>query len=104
MTEQEQQEAIAKECEWEFRPECGPLDLPWWHRPTKRRASCEGLPDYLHDLNAMHAAEKIEALSSNASTYDYWLNRMTNGYAWHATAAQRAEAFCRVMWPERWKH
>ena len=83
--------AIAEKCGWKFAP--------------------KNLPDYCNDLNAMHEAEKvikdgpwdtyIEALDSIVNPI--W--RMTKDFEqWciaRATAAQRAEAFCRVFWPEK---
>ncbi len=58
----------------------------------------EGLPDYLHDLNAMHEAEKAMSLEGRNNYID-WLG--TTYYdSWEfcrATAAQRAEAFLRTI-------
>ena len=62
-------------------------------------------PDYLGDLNAMHAAEKM--LDTDKLKLRYQMNLMkpmkatTNPGAtfllFHATAAQRAEAFLRTI-------
>lgn len=61
------------------------------------------LPDYLHDLNAMHEAEARFMEGNNA----YWINlleitdRVGRCMDWrqfgHATARQRAEAFLRTV-------
>lgn len=68
------------------------------------------VPDYLNDLNAMHEAEKV---LSDQQTFFYCntLERIVNAAikdsksAWQysmATAAQRAEAFLRILnlWTE----
>jgi hypothetical protein len=59
------------------------------------------LPDYLHNLNAMHEAEKILPVWINGSYqgtryhYEQELSRIENP-VW-ATAAQRAEAFLKTL-------
>jgi len=71
------------------------------------------IPDYLNDLNAMHEAE--ETLQSHHLCYEY-NNKLYNilgntvgnradkphHWTWHATAAQRAEAFLKTIgkWEE----
>ena len=56
------------------------------------------MPDYLHDLNAMHEAEKVLTL---AQRVDYTNNLAkicgTEKEKVFATAAQRAEAFRRTI-------
>lgn len=73
-------------------------------RPDKQ-AECY-LPDYPSDLNAMHEAEKEfwnedkGDSSSLVGNYLAHLTKMKNGVPWlvfHATAAQRAEAFLRTL-------
>jgi hypothetical protein len=66
------------------------------------------IPNYFSDLNAMHEAEKV-LRGQQASDYDMhlWtvLKRdwekanvpITTIASWHATAAQRAEAFLRTI-------
>ena len=71
------------------------------------------IPDYLNDLNAMHEAEKvlIRIYEPPSAHKDYdtklWAKMRDdglelNGYTWHATAAQRAEAFLKTLnlWEE----
>lgn len=99
--------AIAEKCGWTNTEE------GWWS-PKDRLGMRELMfapPNYPADLNAMHEAEKvlkdgpwdtyIEALDSIVNPI--W--RMTKDFEqWciaRATAAQRAEAFCRVFWPEK---
>lgn len=56
-----------------------------------------GIPDYCHDLNAMHEVE-VSILISDSLT-SKWLIYMqanTNVCGVHATALQRAEAYARV--------
>lgn len=56
------------------------------------------IPDYCHDLNAMHDAEQtLSPLEFNR--YIIQLERFTAGVGQPivATAAQRAEAFCKVI-------
>lgn len=84
---------------------CGILG-PWKEKITP--CGCDGqwdffnqngnrLPDYCQDLDRIHSAEKIELLSANANDYEYWLLKLSDGCAWHATARQRAEAFLRTL-------
>lgn len=95
-----------------------------WRRPDGQ--TVERCPDWYSDLNAMHEAEKwLDEKTGHSSVKclirDYWLELMNmlnpdeklwnNGAflgSWanaikvgHATAAQRAEAFLRVI--GRWK-
>lgn len=68
--------------------------------------------DYVRDLNAIHEVEKtltkqqhweyiseLIALTGAESTEEYAECFVLA----HATAAQRAEAFCRTLWPERFR-
>lgn len=54
-------------------------------------------------LNAMHDAEKHLQSEHLANYFDYLCHRVIDGSllpagcVWHATAAQRAEAFCRTL-------
>lgn len=66
MTEQEKRIAIAEACDhyfvqaldnpkaWGFREAAKTTVYPW--RDSKEEAALMDAPDYLHDLNAMHAA------------------------------------------------
>lgn len=65
----------------------------------------EYLPDYLNDLNACHEMEKV--LRENRLFHKYWLalgefwkGNNTN-FSFHATAAQRCEAFSKTI--GKWK-
>lgn len=78
---------------------------------SKEHALAHGTPDYLHDLNAMHEAEKVMA---DKFGYMVWFQEMGgaapfcyfggNEHVWriaNATASQRAEAFLRTI--GKWK-
>ena len=70
---------------------------------TERGVEERRVPDYLHDLNAMNEAEKIIVGSGLAGSnvdvvYHRELQRLCfDKLIWHATAAQRAEAFLRCI-------
>jgi hypothetical protein len=49
-------------------------------------------PDYVHDLNAMHEAEKVLD-ETQAEDYEELLGE----YGFHSTARQRAEAFLMTL-------
>lgn len=81
---------------------------------TREEAFVEYTPDYPSDLNAVHELEKklteqqrlfyMRKLIQDESVDDAF--HVTNGMVWdmtHANAAQRCEALCRMLWPERWK-
>jgi hypothetical protein len=132
MNETEQRIAIAEACGWKqivtteevmhWPGGMLPTEVTRWSRHVielagKKVAACvheeeEELPDYLHDLNAMHEAEKVltepqrlaymRILIQPESIDDAF--HVTNGMAWdmtHASAAQRAEAFLRTI--GKWK-
>lgn len=62
----------------------------------------DGLPDYCSDLNAIHEAEE----SLSVIEFDDYIDEIhrvcqDGDFPECATALQRAEAFCRTLWPER---
>ena len=100
--------AIAKACGWKEYDHY-PTGLfgrseRKWQSPAK---GCIGQidapPDYLNDLNAMHEAEKVLLKVIYPSDTDVIIgDRMHDyaehvGYAIHATAAQKADAFIKVL-------
>jgi len=105
MNPEQQRIAIAEACGW--KPDKRGLG---WLSPHGYYAS---EPDYLHDLNAMHEAEKV-LTKANWGGYAAELYRITDAHNhgispnhhWLAvafsTAAQRAEAFLRTIgkWEE----
>lgn len=140
MTEQEQRIAIAEFCGWVWyripnprredrvyrmlaHPEIHEYpdqSREWLVRADGTESICsweymerEGhVPDYLHDLNAMHEAEERliqpERVGSSGYMNHLWNvclrtagPRMCTWHTAHATAAQRAEALLRCI--GRWK-
>ena len=93
MTPEKQRIAIAEAC---GRGDYG-TRMNGWHDDQ-----IKGLPDYLHDLNAMHEAEKVLREPDQVVSYMEWLGMCydDSGYkTWlvAATAPQRAEAFLRTV-------
>lgn len=110
MKPHEQQRAIALSCGWKDQGEQHeeyrwipppPHDWPrtWRNKPVYP-------PDYLHDLNAMHEAEKMltGGLLQGSTMYKYTrlLHELTAGMGHLATSQQRAEAFLKAfdLWTE----
>ena len=107
MTDTEINIAIAEACGWEPGVESEIPYRPIWKRENVKACACD-LPDYCHDLNAMHGVEKcVDA--DLAHGWRYWttlaeiLCADEQTETWqhyrvliHATARQRAEAFIRV--------
>lgn len=92
MNDEEINIAIAEACGWKICPFGEPLQPKTWR-------SALDLPDYCRDLNAMHEAEKT--LNGTAMrVYEALLNP-DDGFAIHANARQRAEAFIRTI--GKWK-
>lgn len=90
MNPEQQRVAIAEACGWKT----GYRDPEAWHP----------LPDFLHDLNAMHEAEKVLE-GGMRSKYDAELTLICSrdyNFIWESTASQRAEAFLRTIgkWEE----
>jgi hypothetical protein len=102
MTPDEQRIAIAEACGWVAHSWVGYKGRKcqgWLNTKTNLRSL--HLPDYLTDLNAMHEAEKV-LTPEQRDTYCDHLGGSLSACAF-ATAAQRAEAFCRTLFPERFK-
>ena len=109
MNEEAQRIAIAEACGWtNITSDCV------GNKPHGRgNADHDFIPDYLHDLNAMHKAEQMLSYEPD---YMFFLRYVVGDfseaqsewtdYDWyrvaHATAAQRAEAFLRTIgkWTE----
>jgi hypothetical protein len=110
MSPEQQRITIAEACGWIPSTYggrwCHPNDLS-----MARNGSYEvwkgrdKLPDYLYDLNAMHEAEKmlntpIHMQKHAWNNYKGILEDVSKGSSFHATAAQRAEAFLRTI--DKW--
>jgi hypothetical protein len=101
MTPEQQRIKIAEACGWEI------LNTPTLYGDfacyAKDPSGQEfpGIPDYLTDLNAMHEAEKVLLADvRHLEPYKKYLAYLTCAAGepvYHATAAQRAEAFLRAL-------
>lgn len=108
MSPEAQQMAMAEACGWKvWQGRTCLMGLPkvqFDEPPTGVR-----VPDYLNDLNAMHEAEKV-LLARHLPYYSAELRTILENevmkkesipladiYEWHATSAQRAEAFLRTI-------
>jgi len=98
MTPEAQRIAIAEACGWRVHPKdrfiVSPPNAPHSVQPLHT------IPDYLNDLNAMHAAEKALTFHQETEYIAHLMRQhkdypMTRGFI--ATAAQRAEAFLRTL-------
>lgn len=111
MTKEEQRIAIAETQGWRKVYKGPERDNRWLQPDGKHYATTDEIPNYLSDLNAMHEAE--ERLNfEQCGIYSLELNEKlkqdakrpklkVGEFRWHATAAQRAEAFLRTV--GRWK-
>jgi len=98
MKPEEQRIAIAEACGWKPSNPRGK-----WCHPVNWSMAKNGsyevwvgrdkLPNYLHDLNAMHEAEKILTYEQK---YEY-ARQFIDFELIFATASQRAEAFLRTL-------
>ena len=109
MTDQQINLAIAEACGWRRRDNTDitrlvTADWAKWQR-SKDGAWCSSLPNYCHDLNAMHEAES-KSFDNGMQPYAWQmeLQRVCGDYpaTFCATARQRAEAFLRTkgLWRE----
>ena len=105
MKPEAQRIAIAEACGWhnvQPNPIRGILPLAG---TTKHGAVSDatnplfGIPDHLNSLDAMHEAESLLIVGYHDMEYRETLEPLCGQYAviYHATAAQRAEAFLRTL-------
>lgn len=104
LTEEEKRIAIAKSCGWEWKRSDQTIVCEW-HNPFGDVGGF--IPNYFHNLNAMHEAEKVltdEEYVDYANTLSEAAYHLAHGLP-HVvitrntvspSAAQRAEAFGRV--------
>lgn len=108
MSPEAQRIAIAEACGWLHVGKPNSYYKDVWFSPDHQFGDIGGehnlneLPDYLNDLNAMHEAEKVlwGRNDWSACKYQEILQTQvmpTSSWTWHATAAQRAEAFLRTI-------
>jgi hypothetical protein len=107
MTPESQRIAIAEACGWKRTAKIT-FEGHSLHGKTYREDNLTFvLPNYLHDLNAMHEAEKV-LTDDQLDRYPFILNHVVDSnttcrhkridcFAYHATAAQRAETFLRTL-------
>lgn len=113
MSPEAQRIAIARACGWKNQGEAKgvPALMHRWVRPGDSYVFAP-LPDYCGDLNAMHEAEKVltpdQVWVYTAAIRDVLgvgagkvVGRISE-WEWHATAAQRAEAFLKTL--GLWSH
>ncbi|NBW12674.1 MAG: hypothetical protein EBR82_32085 [Caulobacteraceae bacterium] len=101
MNPEKQRIAIAEACGWVAKTEqVEHTDGYQWTETRKFWVSQHGkrgeLPDYFHDLNAMHEAEKV-LRPMQRGQYRTELVYVLAGADIFATAEQRAEAFLRAI-------
>ena len=102
MNPEQQRIAIAEACGWRCTAAFKEA-IALWVRPNGMDHETEFIPDYLHDLNAMHEAEKT--LTDKAHE-EFRLNLYDvigddSRLIVSSTAAERAEAFLRTI--GKWK-
>lgn len=119
MTPEKQRIAIAEACGWDYHcPRCSQGIVEHFDGEGNYAGSsgcdyCQGqpipMPDYPNDLNAMHEAEAIlrdeqvnifqghlnAIIARGCRVCDFSLYPIDT--LWHATAAQRAEAFLKTI-------
>lgn len=107
MTKEQKHIKIAEACRWTRINESGGCPIgfdPQLVRAGQHAVNCvQRLPNYFHDLNAMHEAEKMLD-AGQWDDYQQHLREQVRGKgahprdisSSHASATQRAEAFGRV--------
>lgn len=103
MTQGEKRIKIAEKCEpWDVSNREGSKYKSWADYVERVCGAIHEIPDYFNDLNAMHEAEKV-LTNGQMEAYAYVLLETTGFreksgvWTFHATAAQRAEAFGRAL-------
>jgi hypothetical protein len=123
MTKEEQRIAIGEWMGWTWQGDkswekCSDwYYCDWYYWSLNGVGTYLRLPNYPEDLNAIHEAvfklsllAKVEysvqlriVVSRFHVGWETLSPLMKNYYAENAAAPQRSEAFCRTLWPERWK-
>ena len=112
MTEEEINVKIAEVCGWK-KVQMSAAQTIWFHEEhppacTDNDSPNKCLPNFCQDLNAMHEAEGIlpieewrnyiDALEEVVKAHEHSSNMdIINQRLFHATAAQRAEAFLKTL-------
>jgi hypothetical protein len=103
MTPQEINIAIAEECGWTMIATNHKDALMGFAPLIPEMDDCQWLPlpNYHGDLNAMHEAEMTLLTGDQQQIVWEYSSLLRSGWQWHATCAQRAEAFLKVK--GKWK-
>jgi hypothetical protein len=122
MTQEQQRIAIAEWMGWIYHGESSrkkEADTFYW-KHNEKEVMYQKLPNYPEDLNAMHEAEEkldrsqfmryyskllgvIIGVDKSSPEESYLNSPLTSSQmAVIAPPAQRSEAICRTLWPERW--
>jgi hypothetical protein len=103
MNKEQQRIAIAEACGWKRHAD----GLGYYQGVHPAFMGGRAVPDYLNDLNAMHEAEKVLLTKDGfCGCWETYSNILTASMGctdiFHATAAQRAEAFLKTLglWEE----
>lgn len=103
VSDKEMRVAIAEACGYKPCEQSAPpygefYEKILWQKDGAALTRFIDLPDYLSDLNAMHEAE-MTLSTEQLAEMDVILDKQERGYitAHHATARQRAIAFCRLL-------
>ncbi len=103
MTQEEKRIKIAEACGWhEEKEPVGSFNASaWWHHETRYPSNTMPVPDYFNNLNDCHEMERVLKDQEIEQYNDLLGSFLWSGYPasrrnFHATAAQRAEAFGRV--------
>lgn len=102
MNKELQRIKIAEACGW---TSCQIIQGDPMGRPVNVTDQFRIVPNYPEDLNAMHEAEKVLlGMCDNDPQADLWISYLANlvlaapcCLREHATAAQRADAFCETL-------
>jgi hypothetical protein len=101
MSAEAQRIAIAEACGWTRGKDAisGGESWPVWNKGSQCGSlKTQTLPDYLNDLNAMHEAEKsLTSYDMQSEYFDTLKHSFNLEWTYHATAAQRAEAFLKCI-------
>jgi hypothetical protein len=100
MSPDRQNHKIALICRWVYHENRVSKHALKWESPN--HTYFDSPPLYTKDLNLMHKAEEFLGDVDNWLKYEGFLDEGGTKFLFHATAAQRAEAFLRAfgLWEE----
>lgn len=105
LTKEELRVRVAELCGWKrYRSAMQAKDNPAPDRWKLAGNIVREVPDYPNDLNAMHDAEKTLTREQGfhfndhlSACFEWKAKDGADTWIWHATAEQRARAFCAVL-------